>query len=229
MLVFGGVLFWILIAAIGIVILASVEYEKPVLSTISVVGFFVLLAYLGDFSLWAFVVHHPTWSLIGLAAYVFFGVCWSYCKWHFFVVSMAQRYNENFRERVELIKQYENEKREKRESGSEWITMRKLDSLSNKIHCCESEMSLNRKPEAKKFKRRIMIWMVHWPWSCIWTIINDPIKKLFKYIFRKLQAFYQRIADKAYCSTEEFRPWKDDRKEKKSGGLAINDEDEKED
>jgi hypothetical protein len=44
-------------------------------------------------------------------------------------------------------------------------------------------------------KGRIMNWMFYWPISVIWTVIDEPIKKSFKWIYSKLEGSYKKISD----------------------------------
>lgn len=62
---------------------------------------------------------------------------------------------------------------------------------------------LPEKPSAAESKEMILRWMSFWPWSMVWTIINDPIKKAFRAIYRKIQNHLQRIADKAWEGIKE--------------------------
>lgn len=50
--------------------------------------------------------------------------------------------------------------------------------------------------KAKDNKGRIINWMIWWPLSGVWTIINDPVVKSFKYIFNSLESKFQAISDK---------------------------------
>ena len=54
---------------------------------------------------------------------------------------------------------------------------------------------------AKFNKERIMNWMMYWPFSGLWTLINDPIKKSFQRIFKGLENRFQKISDNI---TKEF-------------------------
>lgn len=58
------------------------------------------------------------------------------------------------------------------------------------------------KPSASENKERIIRWMSFWPWSLTWTLINEPIKKAFRAIYRRIQKLLQSIADKAFKGTE---------------------------
>lgn len=54
------------------------------------------------------------------------------------------------------------------------------------------------KPNPRKNKGRIMMWMMYWPWSFIWTIINDPIKRMFKACFEYVSSLLAKISAKGF-------------------------------
>lgn len=49
-------------------------------------------------------------------------------------------------------------------------------------------------------KGTITMWMVYWPWSALWTLLNDPIKRLYRAIYQALTTTYQRMANWVYDS-----------------------------
>lgn len=52
-------------------------------------------------------------------------------------------------------------------------------------------------------KSRILVWMSYWPFSALWTLINDPIKKIFQHIQMKLSGTYQKMSDKIFKGFNE--------------------------
>jgi len=44
-------------------------------------------------------------------------------------------------------------------------------------------------------KERILHWMIYWPLSSIWTLINDPIKKSFEFILSQFGGFYNKMSE----------------------------------
>jgi hypothetical protein len=79
-----------------------------------------------------------------------------------------------------------------------WFHCRAQRELYNEKKRQHNSYGVPEKPSAADSKDMILRWMTFWPWSAIWTLINDPIKKAFREIFRKLQAQFQKIADKAW-------------------------------
>jgi hypothetical protein len=48
-----------------------------------------------------------------------------------------------------------------------------------------------------------MIWIMYWPWSMIWTLINDPVRSMVEYLYQKLQGTYQAVSDRMFKEFEE--------------------------
>lgn len=47
-------------------------------------------------------------------------------------------------------------------------------------------------------KGRIVSWMTYWPWSMVWTLLNDPIRKLMQHIFYAMRGMLKKIAAKTF-------------------------------
>jgi len=59
-------------------------------------------------------------------------------------------------------------------------------------------------PKANDNKGKIIFWMSYWPFSATWTLINDPITRLYRFIYRRLGAVFEKI------SHAMFAKYKDD-------------------
>jgi len=58
-------------------------------------------------------------------------------------------------------------------------------------------------PLVRNHKGRIIAWMSYWPWSLFWTILNDPIRRLFRRIYYKIKSFLQGISEKVFKDINE--------------------------
>jgi hypothetical protein len=45
---------------------------------------------------------------------------------------------------------------------------------------------------------KVVGWMTFWFWSMVWTLLNDPIRKIMKHIFIQLKAWFVKIAMKTF-------------------------------
>lgn len=50
--------------------------------------------------------------------------------------------------------------------------------------------------KVKEHKERITHWMIYWPLSAIWTIINDPVKKSFEFVLSQFGGLYDKMSEK---------------------------------
>lgn len=60
-------------------------------------------------------------------------------------------------------------------------------------------------PAAADNKSRIITWMSYWPFSALWTLINEPFRKTFKFIYSKIEGIFQAMSDRIF---KDFKPTK---------------------
>jgi hypothetical protein len=61
-------------------------------------------------------------------------------------------------------------------------------------------------PQVADNKSRITTWMAYWPWSAFWTLLNDPIRRLFRRLYNNLREFYQKMSDKVFADVKNDFP-----------------------
>jgi len=60
------------------------------------------------------------------------------------------------------------------------------------------------KPEPEHYKGRIVSWIVYWPPSMFWTLLNDPIRKIGRAIYNWISATLKRISDHAWKDEDKL-------------------------
>lgn len=191
-LALGTIGFWIFGALVCILLIAAVEYEKPRLATLSLIVTGFALWLFGNVNVFALAVTDPLLTLGLLAGYFVVGAVWSLAKWWFYVRRHREKYNE---------------------LKSSYLEHRGLPGKGPiPDHLKEAWQEQRRyyphnTPQAHESKGRILTWMIYWPWSFVWTILNDPVKRLWKSIFNAMRALFQKVADSAYKDVEDdFTP-----------------------
>lgn len=53
-------------------------------------------------------------------------------------------------------------------------------------------------PKASDNKGKIIAWMTYWPMSGVWTIINDPIRRIYDRIYKRIGRVYDKISDRIF-------------------------------
>ena len=57
--------------------------------------------------------------------------------------------------------------------------------------------------KASENKERILGWMMYWPMSISWTVINDPVRKIVMGIFNRFNGLFDRISDRITKDLEQ--------------------------
>ncbi len=73
-----------------------------------------------------------------------------------------------------------------------------LKKVKNKMIKESKSIKKDKIPNISKNKSKIMTWMMYWPFSMLWTMIDEPIKNTFKFIFGKVENVYQKMANRIF-------------------------------
>lgn len=203
----GTFWFWALLAIEFIALLAFVEHECPGWAIFSLVGACCLLQFFGDVPMIYYITHNPWIIVAGLGIYVLIGAPWGCLKWWLHLRNLREEYTAIKREWITLLKKkvLHESNANLKEIYQEVITSNKITLKARKHwltylddnygYSCKSRFD---KPELRHNKGRIIMWMAYWPFSMLWTIINDPIRKLFRQVYHSLEGLLQRITDSVW-------------------------------
>jgi len=60
------------------------------------------------------------------------------------------------------------------------------------------------KPDPGKFKARIISWIVYWPPSLIWTLLNDPLRRIGRRLYDLVASLLKSISDSAWQDEDKI-------------------------
>ncbi len=120
------------------------------------------------------VVAHPLLTVGYTAAYFLVGGFWSVVKWWFEETARVRRI------RIEFERQLTWPKPE-----TSWETY-----------------IIGHKTVVRYHREDFFVWVAFWPFSAVWTLINDPVRRLVRRIVSELQQVYQRITDYVWKAQE---------------------------
>lgn len=216
------------ILIIGTIILIALHENEEIGWSHTV--FILMMAYLCyNFNIgFKDLIHNPLPLIKWIGLYLIGGIAWSFGKWFFFLKSQLLEFNQHKDNRLkelkdnyliknnpdnssEILKELINQNlslkynydsiRVKQGSIIKTLTIvgnNKNRSTENfEIHSYSIE-----NPQANNHKALITTWITHWPVSLVWTLINDPIKKLINHIFESIKSVFQKISDKVFESTK---------------------------
>lgn len=188
----GSLPFWVALGIFGCLIIAFIDGEKGSLATATII---VCLA-----ALWAFTAFNPIawvlaqgWTVLYyVAGYLGLGIVWGWIKWFFYVTGEGERYSA---------------------AREEFIKNHGQVNAQNQREFRATVMSAIRGDhypvQASRNKARITLWMTYWPFSGLWTLINDPVRRTFNYCYercaRSLQALSNAVAARHNYHEDEFK------------------------
>lgn len=176
-----GILTWGIILVTLMIISAGVDRERYALSTIALVVGGVAILYASGHSfteLFHSIIDDPKRAVTVVLAYAVIGVVWGIIKWFFFLLAVRDCLIE-FRAR-------------------KGITGSLTGTAANDFFSYNKLGVYSLPPNAFKSKARIVGWMMWWPVSMPWTVINEPVKRFFAFIYARIAGSLQRLSDRLF-------------------------------
>lgn len=188
---FGSFWFWTLILCESVAIIYFLEHQKPGRLNMSIFLFLFLLWVFSDIPVVSYVFHNPVRIVATILGYLVAGTLWSIAKWYFFVLNVRDDYYEARKSFCE----------EQGIAGTEWTPEQKQrweKYFARQRSYFRSGVDSFGRPIARENKERIVMWMCYWPWSMVWTILNDPFRRLFLAIYEYVQGIHDSISRRLY-------------------------------
>jgi hypothetical protein len=175
MLALTGLAFWTV--AIGtvifcLIIMALVEFNRPFWATFLVILTTTVFVYATKYPLWDEVRNNPLLLFYWTAGFLLAGAGWSLFKW--------------WRHVDRVVKSWA-----KRGYTDD---LRKLEKI--KAASSDSSVDLPYEIDPGHNKDRFFGWIVYWPFSLVWTLLDDPLRAAFEFMYDQFGQFYTKIAQR---------------------------------
>lgn len=187
-----------------ILLIIFVEHEYAIRSGITVAAYIAFLQFLIKIDVIGSIAQHPLKSIIIALIYLFIGFIWSIIKWAIYVNKKALAYKEK---RYEFL----TDKRRISRVMELYNLGDKNDiTLDTQIHrdlmdeWKRNESILVSIPVVHENKNKISHWLIYWPASMIWSLLNDFIRNAVNMIVLKVRFIYEAITKNAYKGIEKI-------------------------
>lgn len=205
---FGSLWYLIFSVAWVILLIFLVEKDHFYLSGINVLIYFFFLNFIVKKDIVGYISHHPGRTLIVILCYILIGFVWSFIKWWLFVNKEAIRYKESrYNWLLSQKKCRANKTTLSYKSCSDAVG---LDNITLETEVPEEwkedwgrKNSISR-PIAVEHKQRISHWVVYWPVSAFWSLIEDFIGKVMRVLVVKIRFIYEIITKNAFKNTADI-------------------------
>lgn len=199
----------LLVAFIAEVVLTETEHFGWATALLLVCGAACYYFNVYGAALW--VKAHVAQTLAFAGIYIVAGVAWSFMKWFSYLISYRDKWREAKEEDAKNMPHWiEDAKNE-----PHWINGGVAGgdrSPPDSQEAWESYVTSRRgyrlkafsfsKPQASDNKAKITAWMAFWPFSFLGTFINDPIRRLFNFLFSSFKKLYQQMSDHLFKDLE---------------------------
>jgi hypothetical protein len=214
-LVFGTFWFWVVSVGMLLLIASAVEYERPGLATLMLVGTFVALGFFGDVNVLTFAVHNPVTAIVAVLGYVLVGVLWACFKWKNFLTYSVEMFDDQKRQWLSM--QYRSVKNPNydaaRAKNDRNYAYNNQEYVQERLSVSEDAPAVvpdNFKadwqthlksliPTMRTNKLRITTWMAYWPTSVVWYLLRDWVLKIFESVFRRFKGVFVGMRNRAYA------------------------------
>lgn len=208
-----------LVVVLGFIALMT-EVENFGWATLTLIAAVLGVHFLHLLDIVTFVKGHALETGIGVGAYLVVGIVWSFIKWFSYLHNFKDKFLDAKREFLvehnlpsdtslteEFLEDFEDKSEKKyAEEYAEYQANTSRDHFSKFTSPSRKHIyfdkSLLQRPLAVHNKNKIVAWMSLWPFSMVGTLINDPVRRMFTFLFNQLRATYQRISDHVFRGTE---------------------------
>ncbi len=187
LIVFGSTLFWVLSAIVFIALVASVEYDNGWFASV-ITAAALLTLWLGvEINIFMWVWDNPFTAFEYFVVYFIAGTAWAITKWWFYCHKL-----------LDVVKDIKVEFLNNLSIGGDAIPDNQRDKFEQKVVCNPYYRNRYFPPQAMDHKSDWLMWATWWPVSAFWTILNQPIKNIWLFIYSRLGGLMQKISNHVF-------------------------------
>jgi len=166
--------FWILISISAIIMSELMDTDNPGWATVTAVITVAILAILGNFNPLEWLRTNPMEVAFYVVSYFIAGVMWGVTKWYFWLQKTKRKI-------MALKNEHPNW------TDTDLVRMMKVAGIWGDFP-----------PKVGDHKAKIMGWMMLWPASMVWTVLNDPVRRIFEEIYNRIGGGLQAMSNRVF-------------------------------
>jgi len=148
--------------------------------------------------IWQYLSTNPTATIGFAVTYVLLGITWSFLKWRSYVKAVFDKAREIKDEFVRKNGDITDSNRKQFNKKIENAHFKGPDGYSASIYDDDTFEKIADKisPLASHKKSIITSWISYWPVSLAGTLLNNPFRQFFEWIYSNLSGYYDKITNK---------------------------------
>ena len=188
---------WVATIAILVGMAVLLEFEKEGWATtlFSLGTALILWNFRGE--IWEFISGNPSATIGFAVSYVVIGIAWSFMKWRTYVRKV---FNKLKTIKDDFIAQNGGIDGDNRKHFNKLVSDANFIDARNEWHYDPSsetrleEIVVKVTPVASKKKSIITSWISYWPVSLAATLLNNPFRQFFEWIYDNISGIYDKIS-----------------------------------
>lgn len=162
-------------------------YESLTAGAVSLAVFFGLFYLMGIFNPIAFIWHNALTFIAIFIAYTVVGIGYArFIKWKLYVSDWAS-----------CAREFKMEWLSSKNVTGTVITPELENDWKSYLNRNYNSGSIFEPLNIWKHKQRFFTWVAYWPFSALWTLINDPFRRIVNWAYTHLMVAMQKDADRA--------------------------------
>lgn len=199
-------LWWILLAVSSLIMFFAIDDDKGGLASTTAIITLIALALFSDMPILRWIAQNPGNLLLLVLGYFVGGGLWGLVKWYLYVANRRDKYEDLKQDWLKRQKVTGSEIPEPLKGDWKSFLLDRHDWSEGDVEYKNDGTRVDKRrlkliPIAWENKSRILTWMTYWPWSLLWAITNDFVRKAFKRIQRLLSDLMDRIAQFVFRDT----------------------------
>lgn len=193
----GAIGFWALIGCLTVLIFWNIEKEEVGLVTFVLIGATWLVCWANGIPLFSLMAQNLPLTLGIIAGYFVAGTGWAIGKWYFYISRFRYAYDEikaKWLKKANVVSLDLLSAVQAKDFRSDVLT--EFGRLNNRNGYYSRPPDTITFPLAAERKSAILGWMMYWPFSMTWTLINDPVKRAFIAIYRHISGGLDRMTQR---------------------------------
>lgn len=200
----GTIGFWVMLFAISCCMVGFLEFRRSGFATLTFILTLFVLSNLTGMNVNWFVQRLPWVALYVFLYVVVVGVLWAVFKWWRKVENLAQKCKDL---KCEFLRKHSIVDgvipTDHMEEWQGWIRNRG----NGTIHGLKVENAGIVPPHPNDYKEEIYLWIFFWPWSMLWFVFDEPVRKLARALYRRIRGSLVAISEHSFKDIKgDFAP-----------------------
>jgi len=204
-----GTVWWAILTLLVVIgLFWAVDKCHPIFATFSFIGYLAILQWISHVPIFLNIAEHPSTVVGFIGAYIGLGIAWSFIRWWLHIRQICSgkkslpngyslaNHKRNWTRDWNLNENVLSDSERRRRERSRLPPIAENSSNLMRESAWQAEL-LRIKPQATDNKGLITVWILYWPFSMLWSLVEDLMHEVLKWVVTRLRAVYDTIGNSA--------------------------------